>query len=201
MSCEVLFEEAKRLHRRVYFWTFTFPDAEAHWCVSKAWNRFSGKLWEKYTSQDFMALRVWEVHPSEFSHGLHVHMLCNERISIHLMRRLCAHYGLGHCWVRQAHAEPWRGKDGQVYPSDLDYTAKYIGKMNMRPQHVHVWSKLGAWEHVKCSDLEFQSAQAADFRDANQRLRGMGMDARQAWGFARVMINGRTRGGSHVRTS
>lgn len=174
MSVEELFALAKQQGRQVYFWTFTWAEPMAYWCYGPSWHRFSRWLVRDYTSDDFAALRVWERHPQ--GHGLHVHMLCNERLDVNHMRQGAVHFGLGYVLhVRKA------------IPKDAGYLSKYMTKDGRIPG-VRQWAKLGNWEHVKCCDLEFHSKEADHFRAVNALFRAHGMTGHQAYVASRVFV-------------
>src|ERR1700761_2560151 len=97
MSASRMFE----LYPSVYFWTFTWPKCMPDWRYVYSWNDFSNALCS-FMGRTLYGLRVWEIHPGEYSHGLHCHALLNRRINIHIVKRLAKKYGLGHCWVTKA---------------------------------------------------------------------------------------------------
>lgn len=175
MSVEELFDQAKRDKKQVYFWTFTWPLAMSYWCYTRSWRKFTDLLWKQYTSEEFAGLRIWERHPVHG--GLHVHMLCNERLYVGLMRRLARHCGLGFV----LHVRKARADDGQ-------YMAKYMTK-DGSIDGMRMWGKLGNWEHIKCGDLEFQSKEADKFRFVNGILRARGMSAAEAYNMTRVELS------------
>lgn len=189
MTVEEFFTIAQSQHKKCYFWTFTWPTPMSYWCYSKSWDRFVDLLNRNYTSEEFMAVRVWERHPEHG--GLHIHMLCNERLYVGLMRRLARHCGLGFV----LHVAPVR--DGYVVPGGLKVgpsvsVARYMSKYMTKDGAIdglRLWGKLGQWEHVKCSDLEFRSKEADAFRSANAFFRDRGMNAREAYNHTRVFLS------------
>ncbi len=145
MSAEALAEISQRL----YFWTFTWAEILPVSECRRTWNRFTNLL-HGNTSERFAALRVWELHPG--GHGLHVHMLTNERIDVNVVRCLLARAGMGVvCHVRGARL------------GDEAYMAKYMRKGRRIPG-VRQWAKLGKWQHVRCGGLVFESQEANFFR-------------------------------------
>ena len=109
-SIEELYKISHMHGRRLYFWTFTFRE-----CLPV---EESCKLWSKLLSTLLMVnyrmfgVRRFELHPN--GHGLHVHMILDERIDVNKIRPIAQAIGFGRIHVRHL------GK------SDLEETLKYI---------------------------------------------------------------------------
>lgn len=142
MSAERLFEEFPK----IYFWTFTFTECGCDWWYPAAWKAFSHDL-QNWFGQMLMGLRVVEVHPAEYSHGLHYHALVNKRISIDILKRVAAKYGIGNCWVVEADM-------GTAF-----YLAKYLGKKGDRlSPGMRRWGTIGGFRQIKVNAIEIDSA-------------------------------------------
>lgn len=168
MSAEELFERNGKL----YFWTFTWPDAMPVWCYANSWDRFAHSLIQNYTRDDFEALRVWERHPG--GHGIHVHALCNERLDVNLIRELTVRYGLG----KVVHVR-------KAVRKDVSYLTKYMTKDQAIPG-LRMWAKMGCWAHVKGSDLEFESKECAEWQTNYRAARAAGGNGGEAFRYAVV---------------
>lgn len=169
MSCEELFER----NRKVFFWTFTWPDAMPHWCYSRSWERFIDCLRRRYTSNEFQALRVWEKHPQ--GHGLHVHMLCNERLGVNMVRRIAVHFGLG----RVLHARRARHADSL-------YMSKYLSK-DLGVTGLRMWAKIGKWQHCPKNELKFDSLTCREWQTNFRCARAGGANGGEAFRYATLM--------------
>jgi len=140
MSASRLFE----VYPKVYFWTFTFKNVLPDWKASMRWTEFLKELGNIF-GQNVPGIRVVEVHPSEWSHGLHYHVLIAKRISIHLMRRIGEKYDFGHMWVIRAEKET------------AHYLAKYILKENDLSKGMRKWACIGGFQGVKVGRIEVDS--------------------------------------------
>src|SRR5580692_6942696 len=129
MSAERLFNHCGQ----VYFWTFTWPKCMPDWRYGPSWNLFIKGL-NRFYGATIVGLRVWEVHPGEYSHGLHCHALINRHLNIFIVRRIAKRYGLGHVWVARADI----GAAG--------YLAKYITKENQLSPGMRQWGTIGGFQ-------------------------------------------------------
>ena len=158
------------ISRRLYFWTFTW---EEEWLAleiyRRSWNRFTTAL-QRRTKADFAALRVWEEHQG--GHGLHVHMLANERLDVNLVRVLAKRAGIGRINVRRA------------VQRDAEYLAKYMTKRG-KIRGVRQWAALGNWQHTKVSDVEVESDDGKLLRTIYRSPAVQALPTRRRWGEAR----------------
>lgn len=153
MTVEKMFREFDH----VYFWTFTWPTCMPDWRYYYSWNAFSNEL-VYFMGRSLVGVRVWEVHPGAFSHGLHCHALLNRRVNIHIMRRLCRRYGLGVSWVRMA-------DEGSGF-----YLAKYISKEAELSPGMRRWGTIGGMDHVRVNDIEVKSQLTRNIRWVQEHL-------------------------------
>lgn len=131
---------------RIYFWTFTFVDVSPDWWYPAAWNAFSKDL-QNWFGFQVVGLRVLEIHPAEYSHGLHYHALLNKRVSVHVVRHIGKKYGFGRIEVEQADR-------GSVY-----YLSKYLAKNTGRlAPGMRRWGTIGGFRQVKKSSIIIDSA-------------------------------------------
>jgi len=115
---------------RLYLWTFTFADAVDYTALRVAWNRLLTYLRRKLP--DWSGIRIYEVHPGKWdvSHGLHVHVTCNRRHDVNLVRAVCKSAGWGRVHVKRLRAK------------DRFYAGKYLAKMK-RPAALRGWRLVG----------------------------------------------------------
>jgi len=111
---------------RLYLWTFTLSDCVAYLDLRIAWNRLLTYLKRQLPS--WAGVRVYEVHPgkwNEFSHGLHVHVVCNKFHKVDLIRDVAKSARWGRVHVQ-------RLRPGTEY-----YAGKYLSKE--RPPALKGW--------------------------------------------------------------
>ena len=133
---------------KLYFWTFTPAMLYTDKAFARCWNRFFTRLAYYQQRHDFMGLRVFQ----RFKKGdLHVHMVCNQRFYVGVLRRLCCGTGMGKVLhVRKASAD------------DAVYLSRYMSR-DFAFVGVRDWAKLGDWEHTRGIDLVAGGADAAEF--------------------------------------
>jgi len=108
LTCQRLLEQNERL----YFWTFTFTEAQNDYVAMSAWSL----LWRKIARHfcgEVQGVRVTELHKT---HGIHHHAIINRRLSVGELRRFSKRYGFGRVQVERA------------TESDFHYLAKYLTK-------------------------------------------------------------------------
>jgi len=142
---------------RLYLWTFTRKTADDYAVTRKGWNHLLSKLRLRYP--DWMGLRVYEVHPgkwNEFSHGLHVHVMCNARFDVDVIRSIVRNVsGWGRIHVVRVKTSHWR------------YLTKYLWKP--RPDCLkgwRLWAVFGMPDRVRLCDILIDSLRARLFRFA-----------------------------------
>jgi hypothetical protein len=133
----------------LYFWTFTWPCANSDWYYKRSWNQFCVSLVRRQP-HDFQGLRVFEQNQRP---GIHVHMVCNKRISTWLVKRLAIPHGLGRDDVRRC------------VEGDGDYLAKYLTKGSSVPG-MRMWAKIGDWDHERVHDVQVISKESNFLRAA-----------------------------------
>src|SRR5580658_3999676 len=104
-----LFSSRKLGTERLFLWTFTFKELLGVKDTRKRWNRLLTAM--KRTWPELQGIRVFEMHKR---HGLHVHMVTNERIDVVQARALAERAGWGRIHVTVMPAEHAR------------YLAKYL---------------------------------------------------------------------------
>jgi len=139
MSCEKFFATRKR----AYFWTFTFPRVMPdHW-YPNTWNRFMRKVQDVWPL--VQGLRVVEIHPG--GHGLHYHAIVDERLNVHIVRRLWKQCGGGYRIQAQTASR-----------ESAMYLAKYIAKSGQLGSGMRRWGCIGGFKGVRCKNLEIDSS-------------------------------------------
>ena len=135
---------------RCYLWTFTFAEAVDYLALRASWNRLLTYLRRKLPS--WAGIRVYEVHPGkwgEFSHGLHVHVICNRYQDVNLVRSVAQSAGWGRVHVT-------RVRPGREY-----YVTKYLSKL--RPDALKGWrlfSSFGPGLRTRIADILVESVRA-----------------------------------------
>ena len=144
-----LFSSRKLAKDRLFMWTFTFKELLGVKDTRKRWNRLLTAM--KRTWPELQGIRVFEMHKR---HGLHVHMVTNERIDVVQARALAEKAGWGRIHVTVMPAEHAR------------YLAKYLSKE--RPSCLkrwRLWAAFGeGWEPTKVKDLIKESLFSTVYR-------------------------------------
>jgi len=128
---------------KVYFWTFTWKDVRNDDWYMYQWNLMLRDFQDHY-GKKLVGLRV--VEAAEGGHGLHFHVLLNQRFSIHIIKRLGRRYGLGRVSVVKA-------DEGAAW-----YLSKYMGKNSLPlADGVRRWGALGGFKPTRCRDIQCDS--------------------------------------------
>lgn len=155
-------------NKRLYFWTFTWRSVHSDWFYYKSWAHFQTLLKARVTYQ-FQALRVYE--PNQRG-GIHVHMVCNERISVWMVKRLALAAGMGRENVRFVRSKPWWDKQANEWkPADREYLTKYLSK-EFGARGGRQWAAMGDWSHCKVKDVEVVSTESNFLRLAYKNATG-----------------------------
>lgn len=128
---------------RVYLWTFTRKWAEAYKDTSKAWNSLLEALRKEFPH--WRGIRVYEVHPKDPSHGLHVHVITNRFFSVQRIRAICRR------------RRGW-GRVHVVARENAMLTAVYLCKYLQKPRPYslkgwRLWQAFGDFEKVRVRDI------------------------------------------------
>jgi len=138
-----LFDE----YNKVYFWTFTFKRVYDESDYAWRWTAFVKAIEYAHGNRrgrgKLFGLRVVEPHES---HGLHYHALLNFRLSVHIVRRVGARFGLGIIDVV-------RCEDTGIGL----YLAKYLCKSSRWGSRVRSWGTIGGFLACRCKDVEIDS--------------------------------------------
>jgi len=89
-------------NEKMYLWTFTWAEPHCSDYYMKCWEKLCKCFRKEWPL--LKGLRVAEMHPGSFanfgeSHGLHIHALLNERVSIHRLKQLSDRCGFGRIHV------------------------------------------------------------------------------------------------------
>lgn len=128
------------------FWTFTFKKAKNAQEASAAWAKLLRKL--KKEVPNFGGVRVYEMHPG--GHGVHIHVVIPSYVNVGLVRKYAEPFGFG-----RVHVAALNGNPEQV----ARYLAKYLakGKRSGEFFRKRVWACVGAYEGVRCKDIEVRT--------------------------------------------
>jgi len=140
---------------RPYFWTFTLRECVDVKTAMQSWNKLQKSLhhWglhPKTGEQTIFGVRAFELHPG--GHGVHVHVLLNRYLHVHVMRKRCEQFGFG--WIHVVRIRN-SGQANEI----ADYMSKYMNKQD-RPEcfkGCRLWAAIGKWGASKCSDIEIES--------------------------------------------
>jgi len=149
MSMKMIFESSKKC----YFWTLTpawaMGDNRFARAVEKFCTNWRNHMYLKHGLErpswgaDFMAMRVFEPFKSGY---LHCHFVCNKRLPVREIRRICEGTGIGRVDVKRCN------------PGVADYLCKYLRKEHGLPGRRRAGAKWGeGWQHVKVANVEVDS--------------------------------------------
>jgi len=128
---------------RLYLWTFTRRECESLNESRAEWNKLLIYLRRKLPA--WSGIRVFECHPGkwgEFSHGLHVHVLCNAFHDVNLVREAARNADWGRIHVRRIKANRW------------SYVAKYLFKPRIAAfKGWRLWSCFNMPERSRMKDI------------------------------------------------
>lgn len=126
----------------VYLWTFTFKEVEALRDARKFWSLACKNLKRRL---GFKGFRVFELHPG--GHGLHVHVVTDQRFDVNQVRRISTLYRFGRIHVKMIP----RGKAG--------YIGKYLGKQTraLALKGCRLWAAFGGQDAHKVTDIEIDT--------------------------------------------
>jgi len=131
----------------VYFWTFTFKRVYDESDYAWRWTAFVKAIEYAHCNRRgrgrMFGLRVVEPHES---HGLHYHALLNFRLSVHIVRRVGARFGMGRVDVIKCEDNGVGG-----------YLAKYLAKSSRWGSRVRSWGAIGGFLACRCKDVEIDS--------------------------------------------
>jgi len=133
--------------RSVYFWTFTFKRVYDESDYSWRWTSFVKAIEYAHGNRrgrgKMFGLRVVEPHET---HGLHYHALLNFRLSVDIVRRVGARFGIGRVDVVKCEDSGVGG-----------YLAKYLAKSSRWGSRVRSWGTIGGFLACRCKDVEIDS--------------------------------------------
>lgn len=137
------------IHAKVYFWTWTFKTAKCDWQYPYLYDKIMTELRGQFHGSEnggLQGLRVLEHHET---HGLHYHLLLNERVPVALLKRIGLKYGLGRISVMRCN------------PDTAWYLAKYLTKGDEPfyrgggiTTHTKRWHCVGGFQGCRKSDVE-----------------------------------------------
>jgi len=138
LSCERLFGTGKP----VYFWTFTFVDVLDEWEYGKRFKLFFQALESVHGGRGCSGIRGLRVIEPHVNHGLHYHALLTKRLSVHIVRRVGARFGIGRVFVKRCN------KGAALYLS------KYLGKRKEFATRIRTWGAVGGFLACKVANVE-----------------------------------------------
>ncbi len=133
------------------------------------WNTLSRKLQDLYPG--LVGVRVLEPHEK---HGLHYHLLVNQRISVHVMRQFALESGFGdrtgQHGIGPRRQWPWV-KVVRATPGSAQYLAKYLSKHFRLFPGMRKWGMIGGFKGVKKNAIEIDSIAHRAFQLVKGKLR------------------------------
>lgn len=149
-TVDKLFEDSDK----VYFWTFTFKSVP--WDDDYAMEQYA--IFARRLMRHFpwaRGVRVCELHKH---HGIHFHMLINDRIPIDRMKRIWR--GSGFLAGRNHYLDFGRASVDRCDRDTAGYLAKYMTK-DYRKQHDfggrRRWGTFGGLKPVRCRDIIYET--------------------------------------------
>jgi len=147
-------------------WTLTFKKAETDGVAMYRFNQLMKRL--QKNNPLLRGLRLAERHPGEvifndieLSHGLHFHLLLNQRVSKHWIERMGWKWGFGFTFVRKVSME------------DALYCGKYLTKEDGTELQKggRKWGAIGGFDYVRVRDVEIDSPFHRNFRQVQKRVK------------------------------
>lgn len=142
MKSQAAFEfTVKKMERnssKLYFWTFTYRDVHSLKTAMGLWNEFLTMLKRKL---GFRGVRVLELHEE---HGVHFHVVTDQRFKIRQILEIGPRYNFGRSNVKLV-------TDVQ---GNVAYLCKYLSKR--RPpclKRVRLWAGFGDVERTRVADI------------------------------------------------
>lgn len=147
---EFTVRKMERAAQKLYFWTFTFRDVHALQRAMRLWNEFLTMIKRKL---GFRGVRVIELHEE---HGVHFHVVTDQRFSIRQILEIGPRYGFGRTNVK-------RVTDVQ---GNVSYLCKYLSKPRQpRLKRVRLWAAFGDTPRTRVADILSDSPRSRIFRD------------------------------------
>jgi len=149
-SAERLFEQSEH----VYFWTMTFVSVPINDVYAmEDWAVFAQRLVHHFPF--LQGLRVVELHKS---HGIHFHLLLNERIPIRRMKRIAR--GTGRIVGRNRYLDFGRMSVDVCDRGAFEYLTKYMTKEYRKENYFagrRRWGTIGGFDATRCRDLVYEN--------------------------------------------
>jgi len=155
-------ENLAEMMPQLYMWTFTFAEALAVDEACKRWSRFVKDRHRGFSVSfpNCSGLRVFEMHKGRevlghwLSHGLHIHMVVNQRLPVDIMRLKWHRFSGGPGRIHVMELTP--GKEG--------YMAKYLGKgRQVGLEGKRLWAPINYDDATKVSDIRVDSRWTAAY--------------------------------------
>lgn len=129
----------------LYLWTFTFAQVIPLDQAKLRWMRLvSDPDGLKNAFPQLKGIRVFEMHPGTQgrSHGLHIHLVCAQFLSVDVVRALSTKKGFGRIHVKKIDREA------------ALYVAKYLSKERDEAlKGARLWAPVGSFENVKVKNI------------------------------------------------
>jgi hypothetical protein len=127
-----------RQNPKLYFWTFTFREVHSLKTAMGLWNQFLTLLKRKL---GFRGVRVLELHDE---HGVHFHVITNQRFPIRKILAFSSRYGFGRMDVRPV--------------PNVEQAIRYLCKYLAKPRagclrRARLWSAFGDVERTRVKDV------------------------------------------------
>ena len=141
---------------KLYHWTFTFIKTQNDWLCPACFEGFKQQLQRAHFGL-LRGLRVTELH---LIHGIHFHVILNERVSVHLVRRLAKKWGFGRVQVQQVD----EGTEGYLAKYLCKTAPRFFGRMRR-------WSPIGG-ALCRVSDVRVSSPSARFLHRVKRQIGG-----------------------------
>ena len=146
-SIDELYKVSHMHGRRLYFWTFTFRECLDVHVARKLWSELLNRLRKKRLRM--FGVRRFEMHPN--GHGVHVHMILDERIDVNTIRPMAQAIGFGRIHVVRLGLK------------DLEKTCKYMTKYMAKEDRpeclkgVRLWANCGGFKGCMVKNIKTDS--------------------------------------------
>jgi len=148
MAFQMTCEKLARANAKLYLWTLTFREVPFFdWCAMDAWHQLHRKLEKLFPLM--VGVRVSELHTT---HGLHFHLIVNQRIDINVVLQVATPFGFGRIQVEEV-----RDKTATIL-----YLSKYLSKAfkaeNRMTKGARRWGTIGGFKATRCRDLVYENS-------------------------------------------
>lgn len=138
------------------FWTITTAEPVPYVEFRAMWREAIRRL--RKLCPSLKGVRVFEVHPDEYSHGLHAHMVVTRYFDFHLIHSIFGASGFGRCWVE------WVKDNSRMSSYLAKYLTKQVGQRPAALRGWRMWASVGFDSYIRVSQVRPDTVLARLFR-------------------------------------